>query len=127
MCFNSCIAFILSSVSGSDFKNSLKSIASPSAAPLITISPPLMKSASVSSLSSGEGKIKGENALYEYKKTFFSSLDRKTKRYIKMRHYAVLAFAELRMKRIISTMRYCFKSFVSAPIQCVGLFVGRKM
>ena len=78
-------------------------------------------------LSSGEGKIKGENALYEYKKTFFSSLDRKTKRYIKMRHYAVLAFAELRMKRLIPTACYCFKSLLSAPIQCVGLFIGRKI
>ena len=46
-------------------------------------------------LSSGDGKIKGENALYEYKKTFFDQLEAGDIRYIKMRHYAVIAYAEL--------------------------------
>ena len=78
-------------------------------------------------LSSGEQKIKGEMALYEYKRKFFSSLDGKSRRYVKMRHYAVLAFATLRVKRVFATMGYCFMSFISAPIQCVKLFLGRRL
>jgi len=67
-------------------------------------------------LSSGDGKIKGENALYSYKKTFFNQIDAKTKRYIRMRHYAVIAFAEIRRKRIIPFIINSFKSFFCAPI-----------
>lgn len=78
-------------------------------------------------LSSGEQKIKGEMALYEYKKEYISSLDGRSRRYIKMRHYAVLAFATLRVKRVFATLGYCFMSFISAPIQCVKLFFGRKL
>ena len=52
-------------------------------------------------ISSGFGKIEGENQLFEYKKTKFSELDKKTIRYIKMRHHAVLAFAYLRMKKYV--------------------------
>jgi len=47
-------------------------------------------------LSSGESKIHGENALFQYKKQYFEGLNHKDIRYIKMRHYAVLAFAYLR-------------------------------
>lgn len=74
-------------------------------------------------LSSGDGKIKGENALYEYKKGFFDKVDARTRRYIRMRHYAVLAFAELRRKKLVPFAVNAFKSFVSAPISCVKLFL----
>ena len=74
-------------------------------------------------LSSGEGKIKGENALYEYKKSFFDKVDAGTRRYIRMRHYAVLAFAELRRKKLVPFAVNAFKSFVSAPAACVKLFL----
>ena len=50
-------------------------------------------------LSSGQSKINGENMLYEYKKKYFTELDKKTVKYIKMRHHLVLAFAFLRMKQ----------------------------
>ena len=74
-------------------------------------------------LSSGDGKIKGENDLYEYKKTFFDKVDFSARRYIRMRHYAVLAFAEIRRKQIISFGVNAVKSFFCAPIACMKLFL----
>lgn len=72
-------------------------------------------------ISSGETKIIGENVLYEYKKKFFNQLDRKTIRYIKMRHYAVLAFAELRRRHTISFIRNTTYSFFSSPTSAIRL------
>lgn len=77
-------------------------------------------------LSSGQSKIKGENQLYTYKRRYFSKLDVKTRRYIKMRHYAVLAFAYIRMKKYSAFFISGVKSFVSAPGACVGLIIERK-
>ncbi len=74
-------------------------------------------------LSSGDGKIIGENNLYEYKKSYFNKLDNKTIRYIKMRHFAVLAFAEIRRKNIASFVKYAFKSFMYSPLACVRMFL----
>lgn len=66
-------------------------------------------------LSSGDGKIKGENALYEYKKTFFNQLEAGDIRYIKMRHYAVIAYAELRRKNYVKFISNAMKSFFASP------------
>ena len=66
-------------------------------------------------LSSGDGKIKGENALYEYKKTFFNKLEAGDIRYIKMRHYAVIAYAELRRKNYVKFISNAMKSFFASP------------
>lgn len=77
-------------------------------------------------LSSGDGKIKGENKLYEYKKKFFNRMKLKEIRYIRMRHYAVLAFAELRAKNIMQFFQYAILSFYSSPIQCLKLFIERR-
>ena len=66
-------------------------------------------------LSSGDGKIKGENALYEYKKTFFNQLEASDIRYIKMRHYAVIAYAELRRKNYGKFLSNAMKSFFASP------------
>ena len=74
-------------------------------------------------LSSGEGKIKGENDLYEYKKTFSHSIDAKTRRYIRMRHYAVIAFAYFRIKKYGKFMVNSIKSFLNAPFACIRLLV----
>ena len=68
-------------------------------------------------LSSGDGKINGENALYEYKKTFFDKLKSKDVRYIKMRHYAVIAYAELRRKKYGNFMLNVIKSFFASPLK----------
>jgi glycosyltransferase involved in cell wall biosynthesis len=74
-------------------------------------------------LSSGESKINGENRLYEYKKRFFSRLRNSDIRYIKMRHYAVLAFAEMRRKKIFAFLKNSFCSFISSPIGCIRLLL----
>ena len=72
-------------------------------------------------LSSGESKINGENALFEFKKKYFNKLDEKSIRYIKMRHYAVLAFAEIRRKKYKQFIRNATKSAISSPIDCIKL------
>jgi len=74
-------------------------------------------------LSSGESKIKGENALYEYKKNYFDELSFQHRKYITMRHYAVLAFAEMRRKNYGKFLKYAVQSFCISPINCVRLLV----
>ena len=75
-------------------------------------------------LSSGDGKIMGENALYEYKKTFFGQLEAKDVRYIKMRHYAVIAYAELRRKNYGKFVNNAARSFLADPIACINVWLG---
>lgn len=75
-------------------------------------------------LSSGEGKIKGENALYEYKKTFFDQLSVKDVRYIKMRHYAVLAFAEIRRGKFFLAFINGSVALLTDPLALLGLLKG---
>lgn len=77
-------------------------------------------------LSSGWSKIEGENQLYEYKKQYYPELDRKTIRYIRMRHYAVLAFAYLRQKDILRFVATGARSFLASPMQCVSLLMNLK-
>ena len=77
-------------------------------------------------LSSGQKKIEGENRLYDYKFKFFKSLSPKNIRYIRMRHFAVLAFAYLRMRKYIPFFTNAMKSFFVSPILCTELFIGRK-
>ncbi|MBO5066452.1 MAG: glycosyltransferase family 2 protein [Clostridia bacterium] len=66
-------------------------------------------------LSSGEGKVLGENNLYEYKKSLFDKLDKKTIRYINMRHFAVLAFAQVRRKKYGQFITNSVRSFMCSP------------
>lgn len=75
-------------------------------------------------LSSGQRKIDGENSLFEYKKQFFHQVGSKATRYIKMRHYAVLAFAYLRMRRYVPCVTQGLKAFFCAPIACIQLIRG---
>lgn len=77
-------------------------------------------------LSSGLSKINGENSLYKYKRTFFSQLKYNEKRYITMRHYAVLCFAYYRMGSYIKALVYGFLSAITAPKQCYILLKNRK-
>lgn len=76
-------------------------------------------------VSSGEGKINGENQLFEYKKQYFSKLEPQAVRYIKARHYAVLAFAEIRRKKYGAFFLNAFKSFFSSPIACFKVLLER--
>ena len=50
-------------------------------------------------ISSGPGKVKGENALHEYKKSFFHRLTPKERRFVRFRHYAVLTMVHLRDRK----------------------------
>ena len=76
-------------------------------------------------LSSGQSKIKGENDLYEFKKQYFNYLDKKSIKYINMRHYAVLAFAEIRRKNYFLFFNYAVKSFFHSPSSCLLLLINR--
>ena len=78
-------------------------------------------------LSNGKGKIDGENRLYEFKKNYFDEIDSKSRRYIKMRHYAVLAFAGLKLKDYVFAVKNGIKSMLCDPVQCIKLCVERKI
>lgn len=78
-------------------------------------------------LSSGDGKIKGENALFLYKKKYFDEISTRCRKYICMRHHAVLAFAYLRIHNTGAFIKEAILSFMYAPIECVKLVVGRKL
>ncbi|MBQ1507636.1 MAG: glycosyltransferase family 2 protein [Ruminococcus sp.] len=72
-------------------------------------------------LSSGEGKIKGENVLFAHKKKYFDRFDGKSRRQIKMRHYAVIAFANLRIKNYGGFVCNGVHAIVCSPIQGLRL------
>ena len=76
-------------------------------------------------LSSGDGKIEGENHLYTYKKQFFYQIDGTAQRYIRMRHHAVLAFAELRRRNYGAFLTEGIHSFFCAPFACMSLLHER--
>lgn len=76
-------------------------------------------------LSSGEGKIKGENDLYNLKKQYFSEVKKKEIQYMKMRHYAVLAFAEMRRKGYLKFIKYLLFSFICSPIDFYKMVIER--
>lgn len=77
-------------------------------------------------VSSGAGKIKGENQLYEFKKTYFYILTNNQIRYIKMRHYAVIAFAEVRRKHYFGFIKTAIISLVCSPYRCLKLLLNLK-
>lgn len=77
-------------------------------------------------LSSGQGKIDGENALYEYKKKFFVRLSKKTVRYIKVRHQAVLSYAYLRKRMYFKAGGKAIIAFLISPICCLEILRERK-
>lgn len=77
-------------------------------------------------LSSGQGKIDGENRLFEHKKQYFNQLDKKSVRYIRMRHHAVLAFAFFRMKKILRCFYHGLESFMISPVACIWLLCHLK-
>lgn len=76
-------------------------------------------------LSSGESKINGENELYKFKKQYFNNLDKKSIKYIKSRHYAVLAFAEVRRKKYIKSFIKLMQSFSLSPSSFIKIIMIR--
>lgn len=77
-------------------------------------------------LSSGQGKIDGENQLYVYKKKFFHRFDARSVRGIRMRHYAVLAFAGLRKGSYFFCAKNALIGFLCAPVQSVQMLRNRR-
>ena len=72
-------------------------------------------------LSSGDGKIRGENALYAFKKQYFAQISGADRRYITMRHYAVIAYAQLRRKRLFSFGINALRAFLTSPLQFLSM------
>ena len=72
-------------------------------------------------LSSGDGKIDGENRLHDFKKKYFDRLSKNERKYIVTRHYSVIAFAELRRKRLFNFFINAFKAFFTSPINCLKI------
>ena len=72
-------------------------------------------------LSSGQQKFDGENRLYSFKKRYFTELKLKERRYIRMRHFAVLAFAYKRSNKLLKFMLYGIASALVSPLQCINM------
>lgn len=76
-------------------------------------------------LSSGRGKIDGENDLYDHKKKYFEQLEPQTVKYIKVRHQVVLAYAYLRMKSMRDCLKNAVLGFFISPRMFLGLLLNR--
>ena len=76
-------------------------------------------------LSSGKGKIDGENTLYEYKKQYFERLHPETVKYIKARHHAVLAYAYLRMRSFGNCLKSSVAGFFTSPMMFFKILLNR--
>lgn len=66
-------------------------------------------------ISVGKNKIDGEQALYELKKTKFALLSSEERRYVRFRHFAVLAVAHKRSKKPLGAVRYSVKTVFASP------------
>ncbi|MBQ7725940.1 MAG: glycosyltransferase family 2 protein [Clostridia bacterium] len=75
-------------------------------------------------LSSGPGKIRGENDLFAYKKRFFDQIDGRARRYICARHHAVLAFAYWRMNAYGRFLFEALAAFFVSPVSCLKIVTG---
>ena len=73
-------------------------------------------------LSSGDKRIAGEKVLLEAKKKYFDRLSRRDRRYIIVRHYAVVAKTHLCTRRYLSFALACGRAFLVSPLACVSLF-----
>lgn len=77
------------------------------------------------SVSNGEGKIAGENALFDFKKEYFDMLSGSDIRYIRMRHHAVLAFVYLKQKKLGKLFVEATRSFFASPFGMLRILKQR--
>lgn len=77
-------------------------------------------------LSTGQGKIAGENALFKKKKEYFSQLSKEDVRFIKMRHFAVLAVANKNTRRFWRFAGCALVSFLVSPTGFFRLIIDHK-
>lgn len=75
-------------------------------------------------LSIGATKITGENEVYSFRKKYFYLLTQKEKRYVRMRHYAVLAYAYKRSGEFFHFVLYGVKAFFNSPIESLKVYFG---
>ncbi|MBO5111527.1 MAG: glycosyltransferase [Clostridia bacterium] len=75
-------------------------------------------------ISTGRNKINGEKALFAYKKRYFGQLDRFEKRYIRFRHYIVMAVAYKRNHMALKAVGSVMLAFVVAPITFIKEVLG---
>jgi len=80
-------------------------------------------------ISVGPNKIKGENRLYDLKKTRRHMLNDEERKYVDFRHYAVLAVTSKRSKKPFDYIKYGFKAISISPkfflTDAKNLFVNR--
>ncbi len=77
-------------------------------------------------LSSGQSKIQGEIGIHQYKKGYFTGLNKKTIRFINTRHRAVLAFAYLRMKKYVRFLLQGVLAVLISPRDAIQIIRDRK-
>ncbi len=77
-------------------------------------------------LSSGSGKIAGENRLFEHKKKYFGQLEPRDVRYIRMRHHVVLAYAYLRAGNYLKFFACGLRGFIASPLGALQILAGRR-
>lgn len=77
-------------------------------------------------VSSRQGKIDGEKALYERKKEYFPMLPSRAVRFIRMRHHMVLAYAQLRQKHLGEALGEGVRAICCAPVSCMAMVLFRR-
>lgn len=75
-------------------------------------------------ITSGLNKINGENAIYNFKKTFFTQLNYREKAFIRFRHYAVLVVAYLRNKMYLKAVGSGIIAFLVSPLDFISQVFG---
>lgn len=70
-------------------------------------------------ISTGANKIPGEKELYKYKQGYFNQLSKQDQRFIKFRHYVVLAVACKRNKRYLEMLKYGVQAVASSPVDAL--------
>lgn len=70
----------------------------------------------IEAISTGPNKIKGQKLIYDYKKKYFNILSKKQKRYIRCRHFAVMAVAYRRNKKYIFAILNLMIAILVDPI-----------
>ncbi len=71
---------------------------------------------SLECISNGPNKIKGENALYSFRKSKFSYLNKKEQNYVKCRHRAVIANAYKRQHKFFKAFAFLIAAFFTNPV-----------
>ena len=82
-------------------------------------------------ISLGRNKIVGENSLYEIKKRYLYLLNKKERRYVHFRHYAVLAFSCVRSRSLLRGGWYAFLTVMISPrdsiVEAFKYFRGKRV